>query len=156
MIKDEDNFDPMKEYGVPTSIETFTQGGVTYQLKVWQTPEGTIKTMDIINLSDEIDFIDFDGIKNDVKLNENELDTLFDNGSPLPMGFLRLLGEAANLDEKHQERFAKLKPIELTTEEMIEQLQEDLDIAVSHEDYEGAADIKKELDALKKTVKITD
>ena len=39
---------------------------------------------------------------------------------------------------------------------MIEQLQEDLDIAVSHEDYEGAADIKKELDALKKTVKITD
>ena len=155
-FKDEEDlnsFHNMKDLGEPTSIEKFEQGGVVYELKVWQTPTGAIKMVDIIDIASPPNDIDFKAIKEEVTIDKDDLNSVFGNTGAIPMGFLRLLGEAAKLDENHREHFKALTPlVEITLGEQIEDLEEDLEIAVSHEDYEGAAEIKKELELLKQEV----
>jgi len=146
---DFNGFHNMKDLGEPTSVEKFTQGGVTYELKVWQTANGVIKTMDIIDVSSNFDDIDFKVVKEEVSFNKDDLNSVFDNAGAIPMGFLRLLGEAAQLHDSHAERFRGMKPPELTIEEQIEELEEDLLVVVGQEDYEAAGDIKKEIETLK-------
>jgi len=141
----------MENLGEPTHIKRFEQGGVTYELKIWNTSIGAKRTIEIVGIDKDLVDLDFLDIKGDLNFafNTKTVEDIYEDVSPT--GFLQLLSKAAEAhDEMHGIAFHGLESLELTEEEQIEQLEEDLQIAVAHEDYESAGEIKVEIDRLNK------
>lgn len=144
------SFHNMRNLGEPTSVEKIERGGVIYEIKIWKTPNGQIKTMDVIGISDDPEDVDFTSIKDEMEFTDDELGSVFDNPNAIPMGFLRLLSDAANFNEfGPMGGMPRPQTRKLTKEEQISMLEEDLAIAVQNEDYEGAALIRDDIDELK-------
>lgn len=142
---DDNNRFKFESLGEPDEKNPFVKDGVAYTEYKWYTAGGvTIRYVGIDKLSkDDLS----DGMIKSDSLSNKDLNALYDSNNPIPYNFLRLLSASAEHNEKmYEDKFQ-------TPEERLITLEEELEMAITVEDYEGAALIKDELVQLKKTLK---